>query len=176
MLILNIYFPTLFLLPISAVSVAITTNETTLPSEQKKIADGVENHTSSENQPDTISRERSTSQIKAVKVTNNIEQSMLTYKHWTGKYEPSTFVVSIDGQTIEQNKEYNILVTDSTLKVRYDYSFINGMRKGAKIIKFQLEKNAVDLLITFSWNDEWRVIIDQATPVEIKEAKFSTKA
>ena len=140
------------------------------------MADGVENQTSAENQPYTISQKCSTQQTRAVKVTNNIEQSMLTYKHWTGKYEPSTFVMKIDGQTIEQDKEYDIIVTDNILEVRYDYSFINGIRKGAKIIKFQLEKNAVDLLITFSWNDEWRVIIDQATPVEIQEAKFNAKA
>lgn len=169
MLILNIYFLIPFLLPISTVSAAVTT----LPAEQKKMAG---NQASSENQPDTISQKCATPQTKAVRVTNNIEQSMLTYKHWTGKYEPSTFVMKIDGQTIEQDKEYDIIVTDNILKVRYDYSFINGMRKGAKIIKFQLEKNAVDLLITFSWNDEWRVIINQATPVEIQEAKFNAKA
>ncbi len=110
-------------------------------------------------------------QTQTITVKNNIKPDILVYKHWTGKYEPEIFTVSINGQTIEQDKEYKVLASDNTLEVRYDYSFANGFRKGAKIVKFQIEKDN-NLNLTFSWNDEWHVIMDHTTPLEAKKVPF----
>ncbi len=111
-------------------------------------------------------------QTVTVTVKNNIKPDMLAYKHWTGKYEPEIFTISINDQTIEQDKEYKVEANNKTLEVRYDYSFANGFRKGAKVVKFQIEKNSNDLNLTFSWDDEWHVIMDHTTPLEAKKVPF----
>jgi len=112
-----------------------------------------------------------TTSPQTVTVKNNIKPAMLAYKHWTGTYEPEIFTISINGQIIEQDKEYKIEANDKTLEVRYDYSFANGFRKGAKIVTFQIEK-ANNLNLTFSWNDEYHVIMDHTTPLEAKNVPF----
>ncbi len=118
------------------------------------------------------SKQQTTSpQKQTVTVKNNIKPDMLAYKHWTGKYKPDIFTVSINGQTIEQDKEYKVEANNKTLEVRYDYSFANGFRKGAKIVTFQIEKDS-SLNLTFSWNDEYHVIMDHTTPLETKNVPF----
>ena len=122
--------------------------------------------------PQPSKHQNTSPQTQTVTVKNNIKPDMLAYKHWTGTYEPSIFTVSINGQTIEQDKEYKVLASDNTLEVRYDYSFANGFKKEAKIVKFQIETNSNDLNLTFSWNDEWHVIMDHTTPLEAKKVPF----
>jgi len=63
---------------------------------------------------------------------------------------------------------------DGIIEVRFDYAFLNGKRKGAKIIVFEVDNGIVDLNITFNWKTKWQVLINNAKPVEKKKAKFNT--
>ena len=111
---------------------------------------------------------------KTISIKNNIEQDMLKYKHWSGTYEPSTFVIHVNEKEIEPGTQKSIPMIDGIIEVRFDYAFLNGKRKGAKIIVFEVNNDIVDLNITFNWRDKWQVLIDNAKPVEEKKAKFNT--
>lgn len=154
----------LTLLPISAVSEIVTPQNKTEKIEQVKPTSPI----TKQNETKTAT------QLQTITIKNDIEPSMLQYKHWTGTYKPSIFVITINGQTIEQGKEYQVTATDNMLEIGYNYSFMNGMRTGAKIVKFQIEKNTEPLNLTFSWDNEWRVIIDHATPLEVEKTPFTS--
>jgi len=110
---------------------------------------------------------------KNVTIQNLIEQDMLKYKHWTGTYEPTTFVLSINDKEITSGSKEMVTTVDNILSVRFDYAFLNGKRKGAKIISFEVEENVKDLNITFNWKDKWQVLIDNAIPIEKNKVKFN---
>jgi len=109
-----------------------------------------------------------------ITVKNNIERNMLKYKHWSGTYEPSTFVIQVNEKKIEPGTQKSIPMIDGIIEVRFDYAFLNGKRKGAKIIVFEVDNDIVDVNITFNWKNKWQVLIDNAKPVEEKKAKFNT--
>ena len=109
---------------------------------------------------------------KTITIKNNITTDMLAYKHWTGTHEPF-FILTVNGKKIEQGKQEEITVKDNRLEVRYDYSFANGFRKGATIVSCSIEKDAKDVDITFSWDDEWRIKTKQAQPQKVEKNTFS---
>ena len=111
---------------------------------------------------------------KTITIKNNIERDMLKYKHWSGTYEPSTFIIQVNEKEIEPSTQKSISMIDGILEVRFDYAFLNGKRKGAKIIVFEVDNDIVDLDITFNWKNKWQVLIDNAKPVKEKKAKFNT--
>ena len=99
---------------------------------------------------------------------------MLKYKHWSGTYEPSTFVMHVNEKEIELGTQKSIpMIDNGIIEVRFDYAFLNGKRKGAKIVVFEVDNDIVDLNITFNWKNKWQVIIDNAKPVKEKKAKFN---
>ncbi len=110
---------------------------------------------------------------KNVTIQNLIEQDMLKYKHWTGTYEPTTFVLSINDKEITSGSKEMVTIVDNILSVRFDYAFLNGKRNGAKIISFEVEENVKDLNITFNWKGKWQVLIDNAIPIEKNKVKFN---
>lgn len=105
--------------------------------------------------------------VKAVTITNSIEQSSLGYKHWTGTYTPEKFIVYING--VELKVGESCLLTDSNqpVTVQFDYCFstIRGNRAGAKKVVYQLNENIEAARITFSWLDSYKIILDNATAV-----------
>ncbi|HEB41672.1 MAG TPA: hypothetical protein ENI08_01460 [Candidatus Dependentiae bacterium] len=109
---------------------------------------------------------------KTITVKNNITTDMITYKHWTGTHEPF-FILTVNGKKIEQGKQEEITVKDNRLEVRYDYSFANGFRKDTTIVSCNIEKNAKDVDITFSWDDEWHIKTDNAQPQKVEQNTFS---
>lgn len=111
---------------------------------------------------------------KIVTIKNNIEPAMLRYKHWSGTYKPTTFVITINGQEIKPNTQQDITITNNQLAVRFDYAFLNGKRKGAKIVSFTVNTNKPTLNLSFSWDDKWQVIIDNATPCQVKKESFNS--
>jgi len=115
--------------------------------------------------------QKNKSSANTITVQNNITSEMLCYKHWSGTHEPS-FMLSINGKKIEQGKQEEIVVTDNNLEIRYDYSFVNGFRKGAKIVSCIIEKGAKDVGIEFSWDSEWHIKTDNAHPQEVKIDPF----
>ena|SRR5579872_4741016 len=105
----------------------------------------------------------------SITIKNAIEPNMIAYKHWTGTYDPDTFTITINGVEVAQGAEHTIPATQDPITIRYDYSFVNGKRTGAKVVSYQLNENITEANITFSWNNDWRVVVDNATPIEIEE-------
>lgn len=107
-------------------------------------------------------------QKETVTITNAIEPSMLAYKHWTGTYSPDKFVITINGIEVTQGTSVTIKSSDP-LEISYNYSFMNGMRSGAKKVSYQLNENSTHAQITFSWKDNWKILIDNGTPLKQEE-------
>jgi len=109
---------------------------------------------------------------KIIIIKNNIKPIMLRYKHWSGTYEPTTFIITINGQKIRPNTKQNVTISNNQLDVRFNYAFLNGKRRGAKIVSFILNTNSSTLNFSFSWHDKWQVIIENATPQKVKKESF----
>ena len=106
-------------------------------------------------------------QPQLITIINAIEPAMLAYKHWTGTYSPEIFTVSINDTQVAVGETYTLdSSSDVPLVVQFDYSFMNGIRKGSKKIFYQINKECTQANLTFSWLDTWKVIIDNATPLK----------
>lgn len=105
----------------------------------------------------------------SITITNAIEPSMLAYKHWTGTYSPDIFTVTINGMEVACGTNYTITSTQEPLEIGYSYSFMKGMRTGAKTVSYQLNEHITNAQITFSWKDNWKILVDNGTPVSQKE-------
>lgn len=101
-----------------------------------------------------------------ITITNAIQPSMLEYKHWTGKYSPEIFTVSVNGTDIATGATCEIPTTSSTIEIGYTYSFMNGMRTGGKKISYELNENTTQANITFDWKDNWRLILDNGKAIK----------
>ena len=101
-----------------------------------------------------------------ITITNAIEPTMLEYKHWTGKYSPDEFSISINGTKTETGKTVEIPAHSKTVEIGYTYSFMNGMKSGGRKISYQLNENITQANISFNWKDEWRVMIDNGKAVK----------
>ncbi len=106
------------------------------------------------------------SEPQPITFTNAIEPAMLKYKHWTGTYSPEEFTLSLNGTPVPCGQTYTLASADTPLTVQFDYSFMNGIRKGSKKISYAVQKECTQATITFSWLDTWKVLIDNATPIK----------
>ncbi len=102
----------------------------------------------------------------AITITNGIEPNMLAYKHWTGTYSPETFTIAINGTEVAQGSSHTLPAATKTMDIQYNYSFMNGMRTGAKKVSYELHENSTQATITFSWKDTWKVLVDNGTAVK----------
>jgi len=102
----------------------------------------------------------------AITITNAIEPSMLEYKHWTGTYSPETFTIAIDGTEVAQGSQHTLPAETKAVDILFNYSFMNGMRKGTKTVTYELHENSTQAQITFSWKDDWQVLVDNGTAVK----------
>lgn len=98
-----------------------------------------------------------------VTITNSIVPSMLSYKHWTGTYSPDVFTVYINDTTIEPGQTYTLTDSKTPVVIRFDYSFMNGMRKGTKTTTYTINTQATTANLTFSWLDTHKTLLDNAT-------------
>ncbi len=101
----------------------------------------------------------------SITISNNIKPDMLTYKHWTGKYNPDSFKVSVNNTEIAQGATLQIPSETKTVNVTFDYSFVNGKRAGSKTVAYKLNDDATQANITFSWDNDNKIIIDNGTAV-----------
>lgn len=104
---------------------------------------------------------------RTVEIQNSIDDTMTTYSHWTGNYTPD-FSISINDQTLEKGKSQKVAVQDNQLAIRYHYNFVKGVCTGSKIVTFNIEPKLDKLSVTFSWKNEWRLMIEGATPISIE--------
>ncbi len=116
-------------------------------------------------------------------VHNNIKSDMLPFSHWWyGTFKPKELAkekdtkllevqVRVNDKIIKPNETITIDSQDGTIKVCYDYNFmvrkkgkLASKRKGAKEVTFNVEPNTKKLNMTFSWDDNHRVVFDKASP------------
>ncbi len=103
---------------------------------------------------------------RTIKVTNNITQKMLAYTKGFMQYTPD-FTLIVNHQAIEPGKQQEITINDNSLTIGYTYNFMNGYKKGSKEIAFTVPATSNELDITFSWKNDWRVIVAGAQPDRI---------
>ncbi len=101
----------------------------------------------------------------AVTLSNNIDPTMLKYKHWTGSYSPDSFNLSINGTIIAPGETYTFSNITEPFSISFDYSFMNGMRTGTKSFSYTINENSTNIGLTFSWLEPNKVILDNATLV-----------
>jgi hypothetical protein len=100
-----------------------------------------------------------------ITITNNIKPDMLTYKHWTGKYNPDSFKVFVNDTEVAQGAALEISSETKTINLKFDYSFVNGKRAGSKTVSYKLNDDITQANITFSWDSDNKIIIDNGTAV-----------
>ncbi len=118
---------------------------------------------------DTQETEKNKKEIRTIKVKNNITTDMLKYKHWTGTYSPTFFKVSIDNNELEMGQEHAIPIENNRLVVSYQYSFMNGYKKGHRAVTFDVDKDVSMVNLTFSWKTKWHILSKEALPIEVEE-------
>ncbi len=107
---------------------------------------------------------------REITVKNSITEKMTKYRHLFGRYKPSHFAISVNGEKIDLGKKKAISISNNKMKVRYDYEF--GKHKtGAKVVEFSVPETLKVATIKFAWKKKWRVLIKGATPLSVKEIK-----
>ncbi|MCK5633076.1 hypothetical protein KAH94_04955 [bacterium] len=104
---------------------------------------------------------------RTITVKNSITKKMKQYKKF-GTHTPSRFTIKANNELIEQEKESKITLINNKLDVRYDYAF-GSRRSGAKVVTYDIPKKMNSITITFNWKTEWRILIDGAKPLSVKE-------
>jgi len=161
----------LFLFATTIIAPELPTIELTL-TESQAIQEIVAVLTQEENTSITATETSTTTEtlvavkIQPITITNAIEPSMLEYKHWTGKYSPDEFSISVNGVKIESGKTCDIPANSKTVEIGYTYSFMNGMKSGGRKISYELNENIAQAHISFNWKDDWRVIVDQGRAIK----------
>ncbi len=107
-------------------------------------------------------------QPQLITVTNKIKPSDL--KHYG---QTPRFSVQVAGKTIEPGSSVSVPVFNDKLVVRYEYSFLKGVYKGANEITFKLDKpDKREYDLTFSWkkqHEPWRALLSGATAIDKKK-------
>ena len=116
-----------------------------------------------------IAEETKQTQSSSITISNNIAQEALVYKHWSGTYTPEQFTISVNGNELQQGEKIDVCPENGIVTLGYTYSFHNGMRTGGKKVEYKLNENTAHSAIGFSWKDDWRILLDNATA--IKEIK-----
>lgn len=98
-----------------------------------------------------------------VTLSNNIEPTMLKYKHWTGTYSPDTFNMCVNGILVAPGETCVISNPTEPFSINFDYSFMNGMRTGSKTFSCTINENSTHIALTFSWLEPNKIILDNAT-------------
>lgn len=114
---------------------------------------------------------------RTIEVHNGITKDMICYKkRIMFRYHPTLFQVIVNDTPIAEGKTASIcLRPDNKITVAYHYSFLNGIRTGAKAVLFNLDSDTAQTNITFSWKDPMHVSIEHGTPVSCSIIPFKTK-
>lgn len=105
-------------------------------------------------------------------ITNGITKEMTGYEFWKTKYYPDRLAISINGKSIDSGASLEIPTSDKTVSVRYDYSFANGWRTGAKEVLLELSPGIKSYCLNFSWHDNWRIKAEGAQPKDVKRLRY----
>ncbi len=103
---------------------------------------------------------------RVITVINKITKKMISYNKCFVSYAPN-FALTVNNQILRPGREQLITITDNKLTVTYSYNFLNGYKKGKRSVEFEINPNQDLYEITFSWHNDWRIIIPQATPQQV---------
>ncbi len=116
--------------------------------------------------PTTISKKPNFKAQRTITINNNIDDKMLSYKHWTGTYKPSKFHIFINDHEITNKAQISTVSNDGkTLVITYEYEFMNGYRKDKREVIFALDDDTDTIDLTFSWHDKWHILCNHAQPI-----------
>ncbi len=113
---------------------------------------------------------KKTKKERSIKICNTINDSMTSHSSPIGSLTP-TFSVMVNDQAIKNGESLNINLKENQITVRYDFNFLKGMNKGSRAVTFNVKPKTEKLTLSFSWDNEWRVIVDGATPVSCEQIK-----
>ena len=114
--------------------------------------------------------------IESITIKNSITPPMLEYTWLKKVYKPEFFTLRVNGKPLKPGASLSIPITDNKLTVRYDYSFVVGWwfkRNGANEIIFKLNPTKKEYDLSFSWQNEFRVIIPDALAQKKLPVTFS---
>lgn len=103
---------------------------------------------------------------RTITVRNKVTKKMITYTKGFMQYTPD-FVISINDVPINEGTQETITINNDCLTASYSYNFMNGYKKGTKVIEFTVPSSKQELDVTFSWQDDWRLIISGAEPSKV---------
>lgn len=113
-------------------------------------------------EPITTKKSAPTTQaVRSVKIVNTINHEMLGYKHWTGKYHPTTFTMTINGKPFSFEEENEVAVEHDKLLIEYYYEFMNGYRKDRVKLEFNVPQKISQLTMSFDWKSRPHVLFDE---------------
>lgn len=101
---------------------------------------------------------------RIVTITSNIKPEMLI-KHWMGKREPNSFAILVDGKELAMGKTITTTIENNILDIQYNYSFAMGIYQGKRKVTFEVPEKQHTLSMTFSWENDHRVILDHAKAI-----------
>jgi hypothetical protein len=122
-------------------------------------------YSSEELNPTSVQKNVTVAEEKLITIINAIQPSMLAYKHWTGTYNPDSFTIFVNDKEVAQGTEIKIPAETKTVNLKFNYSFVNGMRKGSKTVAYKLNDDITQATITFSWKDDNKIVIDNGTVI-----------
>ena len=106
---------------------------------------------------------------RSIVIKNEISRSSQGKSYLGMHYLPTAFSISVNKQEIEHGAKKEISIKDDIITVCYEYEFKDGKVKGAKEVMFRLDPKQKQHTITFSWDDQWRLALSDATPISCKE-------
>lgn len=122
--------------------------------------------------------EKHTSGMKEIALHDELTKTSLGYKHWSGRYYPSKFILKLNdvtvltfnGKEITHVKDNISINPDKPLKAHFDFEFLGGRRHGWKEVMYQVDKNATSLNIDFDWKDpqDYQIILSPAKALSKK--------
>lgn len=117
--------------------------------------------------PDTIIRPQSSvSTSRQITVQNKITKDMLGYR-FLGTHYPDIFQLFINGKEVKSGNKELCSIQNNKITIRYSYQF-GSHRNGAKEVIFNLDPTKSDFTVSFDWRDEYRILINNATPVSVQ--------
>ena len=117
------------------------------------------------NKPDTVIQ---ASEERVVIIKNKITKKMITYTKCFVPYTPD-FVLKVNGTELKLGEEQSIAIKKNRVTVTFSYNFLNGYKKGTSAVEFDLPESKQECEITFSWKNDWRVIMNDAKPLTITQ-------
>jgi hypothetical protein len=108
---------------------------------------------------------------KSIKVTNKITNDMVTYKGDRAPWPivPTVFKLTVNGNEIKQNDTQQIDVADNTIRINYEWEFKKMYvvhHREYRAVDFTIATTSQDFTIQFSWDDDFRLLVDNATAIQ----------